>query len=370
MGECMQVGRYNYASQFGDNIEDLLADIRGMLVEGRYVLTDEVRQFEQGFGAYLGAPYVYGVGSGTDALTLALMALGIGTGDHVITHANTFHATAAAIRLVGATPVLVDVREDTFLIDDDQVFAALIPTIKAVIPVHLYGKATPLVELQRMADAYGFHIIEDAAQAHGARIHGQAAGTLGTIGCFSFHPSKNLAAAGDGGAIVTATESIANDIRVRRELGQRGQGNHLLIGLNSKLDSLQARILTWKLPRLENWNASRRQIAQCYRDRLHGLPLTFQSTGTDEEHVYHLFQVRTAVRDRLLTFLRAAGIDAVVRYPTPIHLQPAFADCGWLPGQFPIAEALASELLCLPLHPTMSIDEIDYVCDHVRLFFG
>jgi dTDP-4-amino-4,6-dideoxygalactose transaminase len=369
-GVSMEVARYDYAAQFGDEIGALLSDIGRMLVGGRYVLTDEVREFEDAFAAYLGASYVYGVGSGTDALILALMALGVRAGDEVITQANTFYATAAAVRLVGAVPVLVDARVDSYLIDDEQICAAVTSRTRAVIPVHLYGKPTPLEALRRFAAARGFEIVEDAAQAHGARIHGRAVGTLGTVGCFSFHPSKNLAAAGDGGAVVTNSKPIAGDVRRRRELGQEGQGNHVLLGINSKLDAMQARILNWKMPRLESWNDSRRRIADAYRQRLCGLPLTFQATSPDEEHAYHLFQIRTPERDSLMTFLRHAGIDVVVRYPCPIHLQPAFADCGWRQGQFPVAEALASELLCLPMHPTMSMDEIDYVCDRIRRFFG
>jgi dTDP-4-amino-4,6-dideoxygalactose transaminase len=369
-GVKMEVPRYDYAAQFGDDIGTLLTDIGRMLIDGRYILTDEVREFENAFGAYLGASYVYGVGSGTDALILALMALGIRAGDEVIIQANTFYATAAAVRLVGAVPVLVDACLDSYLIDDEQVGAAVTSRTRAVIPVHLYGKPTPLERLRRIAVAHGFEIVEDAAQAHGARIQGRAAGTLGTIGCFSFHPSKSLAAAGDGGAVATNSESLAHDVRRRRELGQEGQGNHVLLGINSKLDAIQARILNWKMPRLESWNSSRRRIAAAYRERLCGLPLTFQATSPDEEHAYHLFPIQTAARDSLMTFLRQAGVDVVVRYPYPIHLQPAFAHYGWRRGQFPIAESLASELLCLPIHPTMSIDEIDYVCDQIRLFFG
>jgi dTDP-4-amino-4,6-dideoxygalactose transaminase len=349
----MHVWRYDYPAQFGEDINRLLMDIQEMLVAGRYVLTGEVSDFELAFGTYLGARHVCGVGAGTDALILALI-----------------NATVAAIRMVGAVPVLVDAREDSFLIDEDHVRAALTSRTRVVIPVHLYGKPTPIDTLQAMADAHRFDIVEDAAQAHGARTGGRSAGTIATIGCFSFHPSKNLAAAGDGGAVVTNSAAIAQDIRRRRELGQEGQGNHLLLGLNSKLDAIQARILSWKLPHLENWNARRRWVANCYRERLTGLPLSFQQASPDEEHVYHLFQIRTGSRDRLLKFLRDAGIDVVVRYPCPIHLQPAFADCGWLAGQFPVAERLGTELLCLPIRPTLSIDEIDYVCDHVRRFFG
>src|SRR5262245_35010436 len=365
----MKVTRYDYASQFGD-IDHLVKDLYVMLTEGRYILTDDVRHFEEAFGTYLGGVHVSGVGTGTDALVLALMALGVGRGDEVITHANTFYATVAAIRLVGAVPVLVDANESTFLIDESQVMDALTPRTRVVLPVHLYGKPTPLASLTAAARSRGFDILEDAAQAHGARIGGWSAGTVGRIGCFSFHPSKNLAAAGDGGAVVTRDAALAADVRRRRDLGQEGQGNHVVLGLNSKLDAIQARILSGKLPHLSEWNASRQWLARWYRERLSDLPLTFQEVGPDEEHAYHLFQIRTERRDDLLQALRVAGIDAVIRYPYPIHHQPAFQDCGWRVGQFPIAECLAKQLLCLPIRPNLSVDELDYVCDHVRRFFG
>jgi dTDP-4-amino-4,6-dideoxygalactose transaminase len=221
-----------------------------------------------------------------------------------------------------------------------------------------------------LAAKHDLHVIEDACQAHGAEIDGQSAGTFGVFGCFSFHPSKNLAAAGDGGAVVTSDPDLDAEIRCRRSLGQSGQNHHVSVGLNSKLDAIQARILSWKLPRLETWNEQRRQVARWYRERLAGQPLGFQEWNEVEKHVFHLFQIRTNKRDELMSHLKANGIDATVRYPTPIHLQPAFADRGWKPGQFPVAEHLADELLCLPLRPDMSVDEVDYVSETVQSFFG
>jgi dTDP-4-amino-4,6-dideoxygalactose transaminase len=365
----MRVERYNYAEQFGDNVELLLADIRDMLLSGRYILSQEVASFETEFARYLGIPCVRAVNSGTDALQIALRAVGVGPGDEVITHANTFYATVAAIRHVGATPVLVDADERSFLIDESQACAAITPRTRAILPVHLYGKPTPMLGIVDTARRHGIAIIEDVAQAHGARIHGKAAGTFGDIGCFSFHPSKNLAAAGDGGAVVTASRDIAERVRCLRELGQQGQNNHVSLGINSKLDAIQARILSWKLPYLDGWNERRRRLAALYRERLAGLPIEFQSTDPAEEHVYHLFQIQTPERDRLLDHLRQSTIDAVVRYPTPIHLQKAFADCGWKRGEFPVAEKLADELVCLPIRPDMPLAEIEYVCDQVRGFF-
>jgi dTDP-4-amino-4,6-dideoxygalactose transaminase len=226
-----------------------------------------------------------------------------------------------------------------------------------------------MVDLVDTARRHGMAIIEDVAQAHGARIHGKAVGTFGNLGCFSFHPSKNLAAAGDGGAVATASRDLAERVRCLRELGQQGQNNHVTLGINSKLDAIQARILSWKLPHLDSWNERRRRIAALYRERLAGLPIEFQSAEPSEEHVYHLFQIQTPERDRLLDHLRQSMIDAVVRYPAPIHLQKAFADCGWKRGEFPVAERLANELVCLPIRPDMPLSEIEYVCDQVRVFF-
>ena len=365
----MKVGRYNYAHQLGTDIEPLIADLRAMLVGGRYELTPEVKQFEAQLAEFLGARYVRGVNTGTDALVVALRALGIGPGDQVVTQANTFHATVGAVDLVGAEPVLVDVDPETFLIDKRQLRDAIGPRTRALMPVHLYGKPTPMAEIVALAEAHGLFVIEDAAQAIGARIEGQSVGTFGHFGCFSFHPSKNLAAAGDGGAVVARNAELDEALRRQRELGQVGQNNHVVVGFNTKLDALQARILSWKLPRLEEWNEHRRKVAGWYRERLAGLPLGFQARTEGETHVYHLFQVRTCERDSLLAHLRARDVDVVVRYPTPIHLQPAFAAKGWKPGQFPVAERLSRELLCLPIRPDIGIDEIDYVTDCIHDFF-
>jgi dTDP-4-amino-4,6-dideoxygalactose transaminase len=366
----MNVARYNYAHQLGDDIDPLIADLRAMLVGGKYELTAELRAFEAELAQYLGAKHVRGVNTGTDALVLALRALGIGRGDEVITQANTFHATVAAIHLVGAQPVLVDADPRTFLIDKRQLRYAIGPKTRVLMPVHLYGKPTPMLDVMQLAEARDLFVIEDAAQAIGARIEGRSVGTFGHYGCFSFHPSKNLSAAGDGGAVVPRNAELDEALRRQRELGQVGQNNHVVVGFNSKLDAMQAKILSWKLPRLESWNEHRRTAAGWYRERLAGLPLGFQEQSPGEVHAYHLFQVRTAERDGLLAWLRERGIDAVIRYPTPIHLQPAFAGHGWKVGQYPVAEALAKELLCLPIRPDIGLDEVHFVAGSVREFFS
>lgn len=365
----MKIDRYNYPQQFGEDPEPLFSDIRSMILGGEYILTRHVAEFERAFADYIGVPHAAGLGSGTDALILALMAAGVGPGDGVITAANTFYATVAAIRLVGAVPELVDADEDTFLMHPDRLRETISTRTRAVIPVHLYGKINPMDRIMEIARACDLVVIEDAAQAHGASLKGKRAGAWGDIGCFSFHPSKNLAAAGDAGAVVTASPAYDEEIRIRRGLGQRGQNNHVLLGYNSKLDSIQARILLWKLPHLDAWNRRRREIAAAYRRRLGGLPIEFQSVEPGEEHAYHLFQIRVRERDRLLAHLQARGVDAVIRYPQPIHLQPAFADLPYRKGEFPVAEILARELLCLPLRPDFGESEIDHVVNAIREYY-
>ena len=365
--EC---GRYHYEAQFQPGFDALLKDLGAMLLGGQYVLSSHVDEFQRSFASFTGTSYSLGVNSGTDALLIALRALGIGRGDEVITQANTFHATVAAIELAGATPVLVDADEESFLIDLPAVRSAITPRTRAIIPVHLYGKPTPMSDLLALSRQKSLVIVEDAAQAHGARVEGKCVGSFGIAGCFSFHPSKNLAAAGDAGAIVTDDATVAHRVEQIRALGQRQQNDHVVLGYNSKLDSLQARILSHKLPHLDEWNAQRRRVAALYRDALRNDPVSFQREDAHEEHVYHLFQIRSEYRDDLLGHLKRNGVDAVVRYPVPIHRQPAFQHHGWRIGQFPVAERLADELLCLPIRPDLTEDDVAFVSGCVSSFFG
>lgn len=348
---------------------DLRNSIWNLIETGKTVLGEKVEQFEQDFAAYVGTRFCRGVNSGLDALILSLRALEIGAGDEVITQANTFHATALAICAVGATPVLVDVDPATFQIDPAQLEQALSPATKAILPVHLYGQAAPMDEVMQLARSASLFVVEDAAQSHGATIRGRRVGSFGDMACFSFHPSKNLAAAGDAGAVCMGTASLDERVRALRWMGQQQQNVHQYLGMNSKLDALQALILSAKLPFLDAANQRRRETASIYRQRLRDLPVTFQQTLPEHESVYHLFQVRTERRDALLAHLIAHGVEAVVRYPTPIHLQPAFARFGWDTGDFPVAERLATELLCLPLRPDMTEEEIEWVITCVRTFF-
>jgi dTDP-4-amino-4,6-dideoxygalactose transaminase len=364
----MGIRRYDYAAQFGDDLDVVVEKIRFILKRGDYDRSEEARDFERAFAHYVDVAYARTVGCGTDALILTLRSLGIGPGDEVITQANTFYATAAAIVLAGATPVLVDVDEQTYSIDLAQVRGAITARTRALLPVHLYGKPAPMTELMSIAGRHALAVVEDAAQAHGASIAGKRVGSFGIAGCFSFHPSKNLASAGDAGCVVTSSEDLAEKIVAHRTHGQLVVHHHECLGINSKMDALQAVVLLSKLPKLDGWNRRRRAIAARYRQRLAGCGVGFQREGLDEEHVYHLFQIRTPRRDALLDFLQSRGIDAVVRYPVPIHLQPAFAKFGWRAGTYPVSEALANELLCLPLRPDMADAEVDEVCEAVADF--
>jgi dTDP-4-amino-4,6-dideoxygalactose transaminase len=366
----MRVERYDYPAQFGDDLDGTLADIRACLLCGEYGVGGHVDQFEAEFARFLGVEYAAGVNTGTDALILALWALGVGKDAEVILPANTFHSTALAVVHVGARPVLVDADPETYLIDLDLASAAVTSRTRAILPVHLYGKAVDSAAMKRLADACGA-IVEDAAQAHGAvDRNGVAAGTGGDAGCFSFHPSKNLAAAGDGGAVVSSRADLIADVKIRRALGQRSQNDHQLIGMNCKLHALQAIVLRRKLRGLAAGNERRGALAERYRAALDGLPVQTQQVHPDETHVYHLFTIRSTERDRLLEHLRADGIDAVIRYPVPIHRQPAFAGFEWTKGEFPVAERLCRELLCLPLRPSMHDDELAFVADSVRRFYA
>jgi dTDP-4-amino-4,6-dideoxygalactose transaminase len=364
-----RVPRYDYAAQFGDLQAELLPRIKSLLLSGDYILGDALTEFERSLADYLGVAHVVGVNSGTDALILALDAVGVGPGDEVVTVANTFHATALAIVRVGARPVLVDCKPDTYLIDLEQAAAAISARTKALLVVHMFGQSVDMNAAADLARRHGLALIEDSAQAIGARSQGRPVGSAGTLGCWSFAPSKNLAAAGDAGAISVNDADLADELRVLRHFGQTRQNIHDTFGYNSRLDSIQALVLSQKLPFVDKWNARRTEIAEQYRSRLSSMPVSFQIGAGPDEHVYHLFQVRTENRDALLRFLQWNSVDAVVRYPIPLHLQNAFRTLGYRSGTFPISEALADETLCLPLYPSMTADQIEYVCALVENFF-
>ncbi|HEY8156252.1 MAG TPA: DegT/DnrJ/EryC1/StrS family aminotransferase [Myxococcota bacterium] len=316
-----------------------------------FILGAEVAEFETGFARFVGVPHCIGVANGTDALELALRALGIGAGDEVVVPTNSFIASALAVARTGARPVLVDCDHATLLIDVADVERKLTPHTRALMPVHLFGQVAPMERLAPLAEARGIAIVEDAAQAQGAARHGRSAGSFGSVAATSFYPGKNLGAYGDAGAVLTASDELAERLRALRNYGSEVKYHHPETGFNSRLDTLQAVVLNAKLKRLAGWNAARGQAARRYDELLAGTPgLTLPVTLPGNQHIWHLYTVRVPRRDEVLAQLAAAGIGAGVHYPVPIHLQGAFRHLGHGKGDFPVAERAAGELLSLPIY--------------------
>ncbi len=347
------------------------AAVQAVLAHGEFILGPEVATFEREWAEYCRVAHAVGVGSGTDALHLILRALGIGPGDEVITVANTFIATAEAISYAGAKPVLADCRIEDFLLDPAAAAAAITPRTRAIIPVHLYGQPADMDALGALAQNSGLALIEDAAQAHGASLaDGRVCGSLGVAAAFSYYPIKNLGAFGDGGAVTTRDEPLARQIRLLRNWGSVVKYHHEVQGFNSRLDTLQAAILSVKLRHLAAWNDARRAAAGWYRSALGGCPgvvLPAEAPWTGR-HAYHLFVVRVLERDRdvVARAMAARGVQTVVHYPVPIHLQKAYADLGLRRGAFPAAEAASSSILSLPMFPEITQGQVAYVADSLR----
>ena len=340
-----------------------------VVASGQFILGPQVAAFEQRFAAYCGVRHAIGVGNGMDALRLALMALDVRGGDEVILPANTYVATALAVSAVGAVPVLVDCDPRTYNLDPRGLERAVTPRTRVIMPVHLTGQAADMDAVMAVAERRGLHVIEDAAQAHGAAWRGRRCGSIGAVGCFSFYPSKNLGAFGAAGMAVTNDDALARRLAQLRNYGQSQKYEHVAAGLNSRLDSLQAAVLAVKLPHLDRWNEARVSRAARYRAALRGVgDLRLQEIAPGATSVYHLFVVETEHRDRLRRHLADAGIDTGVHYPVPIHLQPAYA-AGYRMGQFPHTEALARRSLSLPMFPELRDDQVDAVAAAIRRFF-
>jgi len=342
--------------------EEIDAAVHRVLSAGRYILGQEVRAFENEFAAYCGTRYAAGVASGTDALVLALRSCGIGQGDEVITTPHTAVATVAAIELAGARPVLCDIEPDTFLINSCEIERMISPRTRAIIPVHLFGLPVDLQPILDLAERHNIRVIEDCAQAHGALYRGKRVGSWGSIGCFSFYPTKNLGAIGDGGMIVTDDDELSARILMLREYGWKRRFISETAGTNSRLDELQAAILRVKLLHLDSDNEKRRVIAARYTDALAG-HLSVPVSKTDRDGVFHQYVVRTENRAELQQHLEAQGIGTAVHYPVPIHLQPAYRGRLGDKGSFPVAERVAEEVLSLPLYPQLEASQIERVID-------
>ena len=346
-------------------IDDATARV---LKSGWFILGSEVQAFEKEFAEYIGVKFASGVGSGTEAIHIALLALGIGAGDEVITVPNTAVATVAAIEMTGARAVLCDVRQDSMLMDVEKLERAITPRTRVIIPVHLFGQSCdldPILQIARVPAAKIF-VLEDCAQAHGATYRGKRVGTFGDIAAFSFYPTKNLGAYGDGGAILTNDAALAERVNLLRQYGWRERYASDIKGMNSRLDELQAAILRVKLRHLDVWNAARRERAALYTELIRTItPPREMSYG---QHVYHLYVVQSSKRDALIAHLKARGIGTAIHYPQMIHRQAAYANLGYGAGSLPIAEKLEREILSLPLYPELSLDDVRAVAQAVDEF--
>jgi dTDP-4-amino-4,6-dideoxygalactose transaminase len=365
----MMVPFLDLKSSYSELKEELDAAYHQVVESGWFVLGNELAAFEKEFADYCGVAHCIGVGNGLEALHLILLALKIGPGDEVVVPANTYIATWLAVSYTGATPVPVEPDEQTHNLDPSRIEDAITPRTKAILPVHLYGQPAhmdPIVELGRK---YGLPIVEDAAQAHGARYMGRRAGSLGHAAGFSFYPSKNLGALGDGGAVVTNDEALAGRVRVLRNYGSRAKYYNETKGFNSRLDELQAAALRVKLRHLDDWNERRKKVAQFYLRTLEGVAdLVLPRVPDWADPVWHLFVVRHKERDRLQQHLRSSGIDTLIHYPCPPHLQNAYSELGYTQGAFPRTERMADEVLSLPIFPALTEPQAKYVAADVKAF--
>lgn len=348
---------------------DMIAAAGEVIASGQYILGRHNTAFELAFAAFCGCSHAVAVSTGTSALHLALLAAGVGPGDEVITVPSTFVATVAAIQYTGATARLVDVDPQTWTMDPARVEAAITPRTKVILPVHLHGRLADMTAILKIARAHNLIVIEDAAQAHGAERDGVHAGAFGDMGCFSFYPGKNLGACGEGGAITTNRADLAARIRVLRDWGQERKHLHVEKGFNYRMDEIQAAILNVKLPHLDTWTERRRRAAARYDRNLADAPLQAAAPAPEGDHVYHVYAVRVADRDAVRERL-ADDIATGVHYPIPVHLQPAYADLGYVRGDFPASEALADEALSLPMFPGLTDEAVDIVCDRLREAIG
>ena len=385
----MQVPFLDLKAQYQQIEHEVVPLVTEAMAKGAFIGGDHVAGFEREFAEFCQSEFCVGVGSGTDALRFALMACGIGSGDEVITVPNTFIATTEAISQVGATPVFIDVLPDTFTMDPEKLREFLEQKcdfdqstnqpvnqstnrpVRAIIPVHLYGQPADMDKILEIADRHKLVIIEDACQAHGAKYKDQTAGSIGTAGCFSFYPGKNLGAFGEAGAVVTRDEKTAAKMRMIRDHGQREKYFHELEGFNGRLDAIQAGVLRTKLKRLMGWNLARRKKASYYNELLKEMPgiqIPFEADFATS--VYHLYVILVDNRDGLQKFLAEKGIATGLHYPLPLHLQKAYAHLGYKKGDFPISEQAADRLLSLPMFPELTNKQIEYVTDSIKQFMS
>ncbi len=337
---------------------ELAAVFSRVLQSSAFVLGPEVKEFERQFAAYVGTSHCVAVSNGTAALQLALVALGIGPGDEVVTVPHTFIATAEAITAVGARPVFVDIDPVSYTMDPALLEAAITSHTRAIVPVHLYGQTADMDALLAVANRHGIPVVEDACQAHGAQYNGRGAGSLGAAGCFSFYPGKNLGACGEGGAVTTDDPELAHRIAMWRDHGSSKKYVHEFPGLNMRMDGVQGGVLAVKLKHLDRWNDQRREAAAHYAVALRGADITLPAEMPYGRHVYHLYVIQSGDRDGLRQRLQDAGIESGLHYPIPLHLQEAYASLGYARGDFPVTERVAGRILSLPMYPGISTEAV------------
>jgi len=360
----MKIPLVDLKAQYANIKAEIDAAVQRVLDETDFIGGNAVTEFEKSFAAYCGTRSAVGLANGTDALQLSLLALGVGKGDEVITAINTFIATSEAISATGARPVFIDNDPQTYTIDVRKIEEKITPRTKAIIPIHLYGQPAAMDAINEIAARHNLVVIEDAAQSHGASFKGKTVGTLGRLACFSFYPGKNLGAYGDAGAIATNDEALANKVRMLANHGRLKKYEHEIEGYNSRLDTLQAAVLSVKLRHLRAWTEKRRQNASTYSQLLaRAANIVTPVVHPDATHVFHLYVVRVQHREQVRQALKEAGIATGIHYPIPLHLQPAYKYLGLPTGSFPVAERFASEIMSLPMYPELSADQIAFICD-------
>ena len=362
----MHIPLVDLQAQFSSIKHEVMPALERVLEQMQLYLGPQGQQFEQAFASYCGCDYGIGLSNGTDALALALRACNIGPGDDVITAANTFIATVEAIALVGATPIFIDVDPETYTMDWRQLESVLTERTRAIIPVHLYGHPVEMQPVMDFAQAHGLRVIEDASQAHGATYQGQRVGSFGDIACFSLYCSKNLGAYGEAGICVTNDGELAETLRMLRDHGSRTRYTHELIGVNARMDELQAAILNVKMAYLDTWNAQRQAHAQSYSQHLQGIVEQVPVVRPWASHVFYVYVVQVSERDRFRKSLEQAGVATGIHYPIPIHLQPACQHYGYTHGMLPITEASCERIVSLPMYPEMTEQQVEMVVDAVK----
>jgi dTDP-4-amino-4,6-dideoxygalactose transaminase len=360
----MKIPLVDLKAQYASIKPDIDAAVQRVLDETDFIGGSAVTEFEKSFAAYCGTRSAVGLANGTDALQLSLLALGVGRNDEVITAVNTFIATSEAISATGARPVFIDNDPQTYTIDVKKIEEKITPRTKAIIPIHLYGQPAAMDAINEIAARHNLVVIEDAAQAHGASFKGKTVGTLGRLACFSFYPGKNLGAYGDAGAIATNDEALANKVRMLANHGRLKKYEHEIEGYNSRLDTLQAAVLSVKLRHVRSWTEERQQNASTYSQLLaRAADIVTPVVHPDATHVFHLYVVRVQHREQVQQALKEAGIATGIHYPIPLHLQPAYKYLGLPMGSYPVAERFASEILSLPMYPELTADQIAFICD-------